>query len=227
MKRTILLLSLSLALLLALLLAATVSADSGYPTYVVKPGDNLYRIAVSHRVSLQALIRANHLRAPYIIRPGQVLYIPDPNAPIWLNTPYNGQVVSSPIHITGNSTTFEGVVIVRIRDRTGRVIAQGMTIGGSMGTLAPFAIDLAYQVPYSQWGSVEALEESAATGADMYTVGSRVYLTGGAPRYYVVKRGDNLTRIARRFGTTWQAIATANRLRNPNLIYPGQRLLIP
>jgi len=49
-------------------------------------------------------------------------------------------------------------------------------------------------------------------------------LTGG---YYTVQRGDNLYRIALRFGTTCQAIAAANNLWNPNYIYVGQRLLIP
>ncbi len=44
---------------------------------------------------------------------------------------------------------------------------------------------------------------------------------------YVVQRGDNLNRIARRFGTTVGAILSANRIANPNLIYAGQRLVIP
>lgn len=49
-------------------------------------------------------------------------------------------------------------------------------------------------------------------------------------RHYVVKKGDNLTSIARRFGTTWSKIYAANKAligRNPNLIYPGQNLVIP
>lgn len=45
--------------------------------------------------------------------------------------------------------------------------------------------------------------------------------------YYIVQRGDNLFRIALRFGTTYWAIAAANNLPNPNRIYVGQRLLIP
>jgi LysM repeat protein len=48
--------------------------------------------------------------------------------------------------------------------------------------------------------------------------------TGG---YYTVQRGDNLYRIALRFGTTYWVIAVANNLANPNYIYAGQRLLIP
>jgi LysM repeat protein len=44
---------------------------------------------------------------------------------------------------------------------------------------------------------------------------------------YIVGRGDYLAAIARRFGTTVQAISSANNILNPNLIYPGQQLRIP
>ena len=47
------------------------------------------------------------------------------------------------------------------------------------------------------------------------------------PEVYVVKKGDTVYKIAKRFGTTMQAIILANNLRNPNLIYPGQVLYIP
>jgi nucleoid-associated protein YgaU len=46
-------------------------------------------------------------------------------------------------------------------------------------------------------------------------------------KVYVVKKGDTVYKIAKRYGTTMEAIILANNLRNPNLIYPGQILLIP
>jgi murein DD-endopeptidase MepM/ murein hydrolase activator NlpD len=42
----------------------------------------------------------------------------------------------------------------------------------------------------------------------------------------LVKSGETLSRIARRYDTTIEAITAANDLRNANLIYPGQRLTI-
>lgn len=53
-----------------------------------------------------------------------------------------------------------------------------------------------------------------------------------APKTYTVKRGDTLWGIAKRFygnGTKYSTIYNANRskVRNPNLIYPGQVLTIP
>ncbi len=41
---------------------------------------------------------------------------------------------------------------------------------------------------------------------------------------YTVKYGDNLSSIATKLGTTYQALAALNGLANPNLIYPGQTL---
>jgi murein DD-endopeptidase MepM/ murein hydrolase activator NlpD len=44
---------------------------------------------------------------------------------------------------------------------------------------------------------------------------------------YIVQPGDTLSLIARRYNTTVQAIAELNGILNPDLIYVGQRLLIP
>jgi lipoprotein-anchoring transpeptidase ErfK/SrfK len=44
---------------------------------------------------------------------------------------------------------------------------------------------------------------------------------------YVVRRGDSLGAIAVRYGTSVAALARANRIANPSIIYVGQRLVIP
>jgi LysM repeat protein len=49
----------------------------------------------------------------------------------------------------------------------------------------------------------------------------------GACTWYVVQRGDTLSKIAARYNTSVQAIVQRNGLRNANLIYVGQRLCIP
>ena len=53
-----------------------------------------------------------------------------------------------------------------------------------------------------------------------------------APQTYEVKSGDSLSRIARQFygnANEWRKIYEANRdqIKDPDLIYPGQRLRIP
>jgi LysM repeat protein len=49
-------------------------------TYVIKPGDTLFRIAVLHGVTMAALIQANGIVNPNIIYAGQVLSIPGAGA---------------------------------------------------------------------------------------------------------------------------------------------------
>ncbi|EFF31949.1 LysM peptidoglycan-binding domain-containing protein [Enterococcus faecium] len=48
--------------------------------------------------------------------------------------------------------------------------------------------------------------------------------TANVTRTYTVRSGDNLSSIASKLGTTYQALAQRNGLSNPNLIYPGQVL---
>lgn len=44
---------------------------------------------------------------------------------------------------------------------------------------------------------------------------------------YVVKKGDTLSGIASKYGTTYQKLASYNNISNPNKIYPGQIIKIP
>ena len=44
---------------------------------------------------------------------------------------------------------------------------------------------------------------------------------------HVVQRGETLYSIARKYGTTYQAIVRANNIQNPSVIYVGQRIKVP
>lgn len=43
---------------------------------------------------------------------------------------------------------------------------------------------------------------------------------------YVVKKGDTLSKIARKYNTTYQKLAEDNNIKNVNLIYPNQKIMI-
>ncbi len=60
------------------------------------------------------------------------------------------------------------------------------------------------------------IDDDAASGGSTSTV----------PTVHVVRRGDSLSRIATRFGTTVSAIRAANGIRG-SLIHPGQEIVIP
>lgn len=44
---------------------------------------------------------------------------------------------------------------------------------------------------------------------------------------YVVVKGDTLSGIAKRYGTTYQKLAEYNGIKNPNIIHVGQKIIIP
>lgn len=65
---------------------------------------------------------------------------------------------------------------------------------------------------------------------DLIYPGQHVTLPSGGEasgRSYTVRSGDTLSAIGDRHGVSWQSIASANNLSNPNLIFPGQQLTIP
>lgn len=58
------------------------------------------------------------------------------------------------------------------------------------------------------------------------TNGSIPSAPSSSAEYYVVKSGDTLSGIASRYGTTYQHLAEINGIKNPNLIYAGQRIRV-
>lgn len=89
--------------------------------------------------------------------------------------------------------------------------------------------ELAREVIAGQWGNGDdrkrRLEEA---GYNYNEVQNRVNEIMQAPKetIYIVKRGDTLSSIAKKFNTTYQEIARKNGIKNVNLIYPGQKLKI-
>lgn len=51
--------------------------------------------------------------------------------------------------------------------------------------------------------------------------------TASCPAVHVVQRGETLSHIALRYGTTVRYLATTNGIANPSRIYTGQRLTVP
>jgi hypothetical protein len=49
----------------------------------------------------------------------------------------------------------------------------------------------------------------------------------GGEQTYIVQKGDTLASIGRKFGVSWKKLQEANNLANPNLITPGQKIIIP
>ena len=87
---------------------------------------------------------------------------------------------------------------------------------------------IADEVIAGKWGNGADREKRLKeAGYDYNAVQAIVNSKLGANTvYYSVRRGDTLSGIAARYGTTWQKIAADNNIKNADLIYPSQVLVI-
>lgn len=67
---------------------------------------------------------------------------------------------------------------------------------------------------------------SIITGADLRPIPPEVIDKIPGIILYVVRKGDTLWKLAKRFNTTVKEIAAINNIENPDLIYPNQKLVI-
>lgn len=88
--------------------------------------------------------------------------------------------------------------------------------------------ELAQEVINGKYGNGE--ERKQKLGTLYNTVQSKVNSIYGKnvsnEIIYIVKNGDTLSAIAKKYNTTYQKIAKDNNISNPNLIYPNQKLVI-
>jgi putative chitinase len=91
-----------------------------------------------------------------------------------------------------------------------------------------FRISLHYGMSYESVAAANGI-----INPDLVYIGQRLTIpaegtTPTAPTgTHVVQPGENLFRIALKYGVTVEALAVANDISNVNLIYPGQQLVIP
>ncbi|GAA2364698.1 LysM peptidoglycan-binding domain-containing protein [Streptomyces carpaticus] len=84
-----------------------------------------------------------------------------------------------------------------------------------------FAIAARYGVTVAQLVAANGIKDAGAI-----SIGQRLTIPGR--RTYTVRSGDTLSGIATRYaGVTWQQIASANNIRSPYVIHPGDTLTIP
>ncbi|MCM1193926.1 MAG: N-acetylmuramoyl-L-alanine amidase [Butyrivibrio sp.] len=79
------------------------------------------------------------------------------------------------------------------------------------------------QTGQAQLSQSSAVQEATSTPAAPAAKPQEV----AAMPYTVVNKGDTLSGIAKRFGLTWQELAAANGIKDPDTIITGQKIYIP
>lgn len=111
---------------------------------------------------------------------------------------------------------------------------QYAEVGGKVGSTSSSSSKksnetIANEVIAGKWGNGNARKTALTNaGYDYNAVQAIVNQKLGASKTvtYTVKSGDTLSAIAKKYGTTYQKIASDNGISNPNKIYPGQKLVI-
>lgn len=88
--------------------------------------------------------------------------------------------------------------------------------------------EIAKEVIDGKWGNGEERKQKLTAAGYNYNDVQNIVnkLMENKKIYYTVKSGDNLTNIARQYGTTVNQLVAWNNIKNPNLIYPGQKLRV-
>lgn len=99
------------------------------------------------------------------------------------------------------------------------------------GTVKKSDEEIIQEILRGEWGNGEERKKNLQDkGYDYTRIQSKInelYRNNNEEKiYYTVKSGDNLTKIAKEYGTTVQKIVELNNIKNPNLIYSGQKLRI-
>ena len=88
--------------------------------------------------------------------------------------------------------------------------------------------ELAREVINGKWGNGEDRKARlTSAGYNYQEVQNRVnQILAPKIEYYIVKSGDTLSKIAKKYGTTVNQLVAWNNIKNPNLIYPNQKLRV-
>ncbi len=194
--------------------------DAAPRVYAVRQGDTLGAIARRHGVTTTALARANGLDPKRPLRIGQKLTLPSvtpaPSA--------GAQDGAKP----GTTAPASAGAKPGARAPAG----AGAKEGSKAGATAPAS---AGAKDGAKSGAKDGAKPGAKDGAkpgakDGAKPGATAPTSSGAapaPRIHVVRSGDTLSGIAKRYGVTTTALARANGLDPKRPIRPGQKLVIP
>jgi LysM repeat protein len=199
-------------------------------TYKVTAGDTVSSIAGKYGLSTASVLALNGLSWKSLIFPGQVLQLSKTGT----TTPTTSTPTTTPASSTSTTTAKKYTVVKgdtisaiakKYKVTTTAVLkanglswssvihpGQKITIPGTTTTTPPKVETPTVETPAVETPTVETP-----------TVETPVVVNGK----HVIKSGDTLTSIAKKYGVTLSALLTANNLKSTSIIYAGKTLVIP
>ncbi|MDI3311475.1 MAG: LysM peptidoglycan-binding domain-containing protein [Thermoanaerobacterium sp.] len=180
-------------------------------TYVVKSGDTLFSIAKKFNTSVEAIISRNNIVNPSLIYPGQTLIIP-------VNGVYYTVMPGDTIYLIGQKfgVPYESIIYVNN-------ILYPYTIYPGQMLFIPGGNIPMQSVPETSY----AYNTYTGSFSEMHNIPAAPMYNMPCPTNYIVQPGDTLWSIANKFGVPLDEILRANYFMDPNMIYPGQTVIIP
>ena len=180
--------------------SATTNTETSSASYTVKSGDTLSGIASQYNTTVNQIVSLNQLSNPNLIYVGQVLKLK------------NSQTTNSSSSSTAATTV--GTYTVKAGDTLSAIASRYSTSSSTLASLNSLSNPNLIYV-----GQVLKVSSNASTSSSTSSSANSTVTTAAS---YTVKSGDTLSAIAAKYGTTYQALASANSISNPNDIYVGQ-----
>ncbi len=222
--------------------------DSDTQKYRVRRGDTLGRIAQKFETRVSTLRRLNGLGRRSMIRAGKTLLvprkasidIPSPSVTTTADGRYRirrGDNLSSiadkfGVRLSdlkrenglGRRSIIRAGAYLKIPNNTSESSATYIVSHGD--TLSSIASE--HGVRISKLQAVNKLSRrSILRIGQKLTIPGQYKVAGQSKRYHTVRRGETLTHLAQRYGTSLSRLATENKLSSRSRIKIGQRLVIP
>jgi LysM repeat protein len=200
---------------LGLVGSGAVAAKPSPIRFVVREGDTLSAIAAWTKIPVAELMKANGIGDARRLQPGQVLVLPAASKSAAAKPVAPAPKVAAKPAPKPAPKDMPGYHVVRVGETTAsiaakeRVPAQLLVIAN--GILPGEPLFVGARLRLTMPAKITKAPKAGGTGAGVHTVA----------------KGDNLAKIAKRYGTTIADIAKRNTIRNPNRVLLGTQLVVP